>query len=87
MTTSLPRRWRIVLALFVVTYGISTPLAAYGVFLPILAEAFGWSRGALSSALSKLCVSSSVSLASPATATRNRPSSPRSMVRSSVRNC
>ena len=52
MTTSLPRRWRIVLALFVVTYGISTPLAAYGVFLPVLAEAFGWSRGALSTALS-----------------------------------
>src|SRR4029453_13723333 len=49
---SLPRRWRIVLALFVVTYGISTPLAAYGVFLPVLAEAFGWSRGALSTALS-----------------------------------
>ena len=35
-----------------VTYGISTPLAAYGVFLPILAEAFGWSRGAISAALS-----------------------------------
>jgi len=52
MMTSLPRRWRIVLALFVVTYGISTPLAAYGVFLPILAEVFGWSRGALSTALS-----------------------------------
>ena len=52
MTTSLPRRWLIVLALFVVTYGISTPLAAYGVFLPVLAEAFGWSRGALSTALS-----------------------------------
>ena len=52
MTTSLPRRWRIVLALFVVTYGISTPLAAYGVFLPVLAEAFGWSRGELSTALS-----------------------------------
>jgi MFS family permease len=49
---SLPRRWRIVLALFVVTYGISTPLAAYGVFLPVLADAFGWSRGALSTALS-----------------------------------
>jgi len=48
----LPRRWLIVLALFVVTYGISTPLAAYGVFLPVLAEAFGWSRGALSTALS-----------------------------------
>jgi MFS family permease len=48
----LPRRWLIVLALFVVTYGISTPLAAYGVFLPVLAETFGWSRGALSTALS-----------------------------------
>src|SRR2546422_11322400 len=48
----LPRRWLIVLALFVVTYGISTPLAAYGVFLPVLAEEFGWSRGAVSSALS-----------------------------------
>ncbi len=34
------------------TYGISTPLAAYGVFLPILAETFGWSRGAVSAALS-----------------------------------
>ena len=46
------RRWLIVAALFVVTYGISTPLAAYGVFLPVLAEHFGWSRGALSAALS-----------------------------------
>ncbi|MBI1848635.1 MAG: MFS transporter [Candidatus Rokubacteria bacterium] len=46
------RRWWIVAALFVVTYGISMPLAAYGVFLPVLAEAFGWSRGALSAALS-----------------------------------
>jgi MFS transporter, OFA family, oxalate/formate antiporter len=35
-----------------VTYGISTPLAAYGVFLPVLAETFGWSRGAISAALS-----------------------------------
>ncbi len=39
-------------ALFAVTYGISTPLAAYGVFLPVFAEAFGWSRGAISAALS-----------------------------------
>lgn len=39
-------------ALFAVTYGISTPLAAYGVFLPVLAETFGWSRGAISAALS-----------------------------------
>jgi OFA family oxalate/formate antiporter-like MFS transporter len=46
------RRWLVVLALFVVTYGISTPLAAYGVFLPVLAETFGWSRGAISTALS-----------------------------------
>jgi MFS family permease len=46
------RRWQVVAALFVVTYGISTPLAAYGVFLPVLAETFGWSRGAISSALS-----------------------------------
>src|SRR4030095_16703447 len=46
------RRWLIVAALFAVTYGISTPLAAYGVFLPVLAETFGWSRGAISAALS-----------------------------------
>jgi MFS family permease len=46
------RRWLIVAALFVVTYGVSTPLAAYGVFLPVLADEFGWSRGAISAALS-----------------------------------
>jgi MFS family permease len=46
------RRWLVVAALFVVTYGISTPLAAYGVFLPVLADTFGWSRGAISTALS-----------------------------------
>jgi predicted MFS family arabinose efflux permease len=46
------RRWLIVAALFVVTYGISTPFAAYGVFLPVLAETFGWTRGAISTALS-----------------------------------
>src|SRR2546430_16790924 len=46
------RRWLIVAALFAVTYGIATPLAAYGVFLPVLAEAFAWSRGAISAALS-----------------------------------
>ncbi len=48
----LTRRWFIVLALFVVTFGISMPLAAYGVFLPIIAETFGWSRGAIATALS-----------------------------------
>ena len=47
-----PRRWLIVAALFTVTYGVSTPLAAYGVFLPVFAQTFAWSRGAISSALS-----------------------------------
>ena len=46
------RRWLIVAALFVVTYGVSVPLAAYGVFLPVLAEHFGWTRGTVSAALS-----------------------------------
>jgi len=46
------RRRLTVAALFVVTFGIATPLAAFGVFLPVLAEAFGWSRGAISTALS-----------------------------------
>jgi predicted MFS family arabinose efflux permease len=46
------RRRLTVAALFVVTCGIATPLAAFGVFLPVLAEAFGWSRGAISTALS-----------------------------------
>jgi MFS family permease len=41
-----------VAALFVVNYGVSTPLAAYGVFLPVLADEFGWSRGAIAAALS-----------------------------------
>ena len=39
-----PRRWLIVAALFTVTYGVLTPLAAYGVFLPVFAETFAWSR-------------------------------------------
>ena len=46
------RRWWIVAALFTVTFGVSTPLAAFGVFLPVFAETFGWSRGAISTALS-----------------------------------
>ncbi|HSB61725.1 MAG TPA: MFS transporter, partial [Vicinamibacteria bacterium] len=41
-----------VAALFAVTFAIANPLAAFGVFLPVLAEAFGWSRGAISVALS-----------------------------------
>jgi len=31
---------------------MAVPLAAFGVFLPVLAETFGWSRGAVSTALS-----------------------------------
>ncbi len=46
------RRWLIVAALFVSIFGVSLPLAAYGVFLPVLAEHFGWTRGAVSAALS-----------------------------------
>jgi len=46
------RRWLIVGALFAVTYCVSTPLAAYGVFLPVLAETFAWSRGSIAGALS-----------------------------------
>lgn len=45
-------RWRVVIALFAVTGCISTSVSAFGVFLPILAETFGWSRGAVSVALS-----------------------------------
>jgi MFS family permease len=48
----LTRRWLIVAAFFFVTFGISMPLAAFGVFLPIIAETFGWSRGAIATALS-----------------------------------
>ena len=45
-------RWRVVIALFVVTACISTSISAFGVFLPVLSETFGWSRGAVSVALS-----------------------------------
>jgi MFS transporter, OFA family, oxalate/formate antiporter len=41
-----------VVALFAVTFSVSNPFAAFGVFLPILSETFGWSRGAISIAVS-----------------------------------
>jgi MFS family permease len=44
-------RWRVVAALFVVTACVSTSVSAFGVFLPVLSETFGWSRGAVSVAL------------------------------------
>ncbi len=68
------RRWSIVIALFVVTFGMATPLAAYGVFLPVLAEAFGWSRGALSAAISvNLLLGGVVGLGVGALADRHGP--------------
>jgi MFS family permease len=46
------RRWLIVVSLFLITWSQATLLAAYGVFLPFLVATFGWSRGAISAALS-----------------------------------
>ena len=46
------QRWLIAAALFAVVFSASSPIAAFGVFLPVLAETFGWSRGAISVALS-----------------------------------
>jgi MFS family permease len=46
------RRWLIVAALFAVNASVAMPLAAFGVFLPVLAETFGWSRGAIATAMS-----------------------------------
>jgi MFS family permease len=41
----------VVAALFTVTSSVSTSLTAFGVFLPELTQAFGWSRGGVSVAL------------------------------------
>jgi OFA family oxalate/formate antiporter-like MFS transporter len=45
-------RWRVVAALFVLSFTVSNAIASFGVFLPALADAFGWSRGAISLAFS-----------------------------------
>jgi MFS family permease len=45
-------RWRVVVALFTVTSCIATAVSTFAVFLPVLSEAFGWSRGAVSVVLS-----------------------------------
>jgi MFS family permease len=42
----------VVLALFTVVSAISMAVSAFGVFLPVLNAAFGWTRGAISVALS-----------------------------------
>jgi MFS family permease len=45
-------RWRVVVALFIVTSCIATAVSTFGVFLPVLCGTFGWSRGAVSVVLS-----------------------------------
>jgi MFS family permease len=45
-------RWRVVVALFIVTSCIATAVSTFGVFLPVLSETFGWSRGAVAIVLS-----------------------------------
>src|ERR671935_2338495 len=45
-------RWQVVVALFIVTSCIATAASTFGVFLPVLSDAFGWSRGAVSVVLS-----------------------------------
>jgi MFS family permease len=37
--------------MFVFTFSMAMPLASFGVFLPVLSQALGWSRGAISLAL------------------------------------
>src|SRR5439155_1562368 len=49
---SVSERWRVVAALFVLSFTVSNAIASFGVFLPALADAFGWSRGAISLAFS-----------------------------------
>jgi MFS transporter, OFA family, oxalate/formate antiporter len=45
-------RWRVVVALFIVTSCIATAVSTFAVFLPVLSDTFGWSRGAVSVVLS-----------------------------------
>src|SRR5262245_40534095 len=45
-------RWRVLIALFAVIACNASSVSAFGVFLPVLAETFGWSRGAVAVALS-----------------------------------
>jgi MFS family permease len=44
--------WVVVAACFVVMFGVWNSHAGFGVFLPVLADEFGWSRGAISVAAS-----------------------------------
>lgn len=44
--------WVVVAACFFVVFGVWNSHAAFGVFLPVLSQEFGWSRGAISVAAS-----------------------------------
>lgn len=52
MGAMLAPRWRVVVAMFIVTSCIATAVSTFGVFLPVLGDEFAWSRGAVSVALS-----------------------------------
>jgi len=66
--------WRVVAALFVLSLTVSNSVASFGVFLPALADAFGWSRGAISVAFSlNLFVGGFSGLAVGAIADRHGP--------------
>jgi MFS family permease len=47
-----PGPWGTVVALLIVTFAIANPFSAFGVFLPVFVAEFGWSRGAISLAMS-----------------------------------
>lgn len=51
-TTRLHPGWVVVGACVAVMFGVWNPHAGFGVFLPVLAREFGWSRGAISVAAS-----------------------------------
>src|SRR2546429_2126505 len=53
-------RWRVVVALFAVTSCIAAAVSTFGVCLPVLADTFGWGRGAVSVALSTSLVGGGV---------------------------
>lgn len=44
--------WLVVAASFAVMFAVWNPFAGFGVFLPVLSREFGWSRGAISVAVS-----------------------------------
>ena len=68
------QRWLVAAALFAVVFSASNQIAAFGVFLPALADHFGWSRGAISVALSiSLLLGGLVGFAVGAIADRHGP--------------